>query len=55
MSEIGLLQPDECEVQLAHDRVQPHQHVQRPKPGPGGSLQDHVKSSSCRFAVISIR
>ena len=28
MSGIGLLQPDVCEVQLAHDHVQPHQHVQ---------------------------
>ena len=28
MSGIGLPQPDVCEVQLAHDHVQPHQHVQ---------------------------
>ena len=28
MSGIGLLQPDVCEVQLAHDHVQPHHHVQ---------------------------
>ena len=28
MSKIGVLQPDECEVQLVHDHVQPHQHVQ---------------------------
>ena len=28
MSGIGLPQPNVCEVQLAHDHVQPHQHVQ---------------------------
>ena len=28
MSGIGLLQPDMCEVQLAHDHVQTHQYVQ---------------------------
>ena len=27
MSGIGLLQPDVCEVQLAHDHVKPHKHV----------------------------
>ena len=32
MSGIGLLQPDVCEVQLARDHVQPHQHVQGDHP-----------------------
>ena len=28
MSGIGLLQPDQCEVQLAYDHFQPQKHVQ---------------------------
>ena len=47
MSGIGLLQPDVCEVQLSHDHVQPHQHVQGDHPKVLGHLEvqmvDHVK------------
>ena len=47
MSRISLLQPDVCEVQLAHDHVQPHQHVQGDHPEVLGRLEvqmvDHVK------------
>ena len=43
MSGIGLLQPDVCEVQLAHDHVQPHQHVQLHHPEVLGRLQVQIQ------------
>ena len=43
MSGIGLLQPDVCEVQLAHDHVQPHQNVQLHHPEVLGRLQVQIQ------------
>ena len=61
MSRIGLLQPDVCEVQLAHDHSQPHQHVQLHQNEVLGRPEVQIRpcrqsvwSSLCVVVVISI-
>ena len=43
MSGIGLLRPDVCEVQLAHDHVQPRLHVQLHHPEALKRLQVQIQ------------
>ena len=52
MSGIGLLRPDVCEVQLAHDHVQPRQHVQLHHPEVLKRLQVQIQVQVLFFIHI---